>query len=209
MWQHRGDGGGFWMGLVEGSGDSELIEEGEFTSLVGRLLVAMPGMVDPNFARTVVLMIEHTPEGAVGLVLNRPSEAGLLDHLPGWWTAAADPRVVFVGGPVGEGGGLGLARGEGSAPLEGWPEVVGVRVVDLETEPGVDSVLEARVFAGYSGWGPGQLESELAARGWFVVDGEPEDVFTAKPEGLWEEVLKRAGGKYAFFATYPENPRLN
>lgn len=197
------------MGSVEGSGDSELTDGGEFTSLVGRLLVAMPGMVDPNFARTVVLMIEHTPEGAVGLVLNRPSEAGLLDHLPGWWTAAADPRVVFVGGPVGEGGGLGLARGAGSAPLEGWPEVVGVRVVDLETEPGVDSVLEARVFAGYSGWGPGQLESELAARGWFVVDGESDDVFTAKPERLWEEVLKRAGGKYAFFATYPENPRLN
>ena len=181
----------------------------EFRSLAGRLLVAAPGMVDPNFTRAVVLMIDHTPEGAVGLVLNRPTEADLLDHLPGWWSAAMDPRVVFVGGPVGEGGGIGLARGVGSAPLEGWPEVLGIRAVDLESEPGKDSGLEARVFTGYSGWGPGQLESELSARGWFVVDGQTDDVFTPAPEGLWEEVLVRAGGRYAWFATYPVDPRLN
>ena len=77
----------------------------EFTPLAGRLLVAVPGMLDPNFARTVVLMIEHSPEGAVGVVLNRPTQADLLDHLPAWWSAAVNPRVVFVGGPVGEGGG--------------------------------------------------------------------------------------------------------
>ena len=181
----------------------------DFTSVAGRLLVAMPGMTDPNFSRTVVLMVEHSPEGAVGLVLNRPTKADLLDHLPGWWSAAVDPRVVFVGGPVGEGGGIGLARGPGSAPLEGWPEVLGVRAVDLEEAPGVDSGLEARVFTGYSGWGPGQLESELSANGWFVVDAVADDVFTAHPEGLWEEVLRRAGGRYAWFATYPADPRLN
>ena len=83
----------------------------DFTSLAGRLLVAVRGMTDPNFARTVVLMIDHTPEGAVGLALNRPTQADLLDHLPGWWSAAVNPRVVFVGGPAGEGGGIGLARG--------------------------------------------------------------------------------------------------
>ncbi len=205
MWEDRGE----MTDAGSVAGDLPEDVEEEFTSLAGRLLVAMPGMADTNFSRTVVLMIEHTPEGAVGLVLNRPTEADLLDHLPGWWTAAVNPRVVFAGGPVGEGGGLGLARGAGSQPLEGWPEVVGVRVVDLEAEPGVDSGLEARVFSGYSGWGPGQLESELVDRGWFVVDGEPADVFTSQPENLWEEVLRRAGGRYAFFATYPENPRLN
>ncbi len=184
--------------------------EEEFTSLAGRLLVAVPGMVDRNFSRTVVLMMEHSPEGAVGLVLNRPTEADLLDHLPGWWSVAVDPRVVFVGGPVGGGGGIGLARGVGSAPLEGWPEVLGVRAVDLGTEPGEGSPgLEARVFTGYSGWGPGQLESELESNGWFVVDALADDVFTHQPERLWEEVLQRAGGRYAWFATYPPDPRMN
>ena len=181
----------------------------EFTSLAGRLLVAMPGMTDPNFARTVVLMIEHTPDGAVGLVLNRPTQADLLDHLPGWWSAAVNPKVVFVGGPVGEGGGIGMARGVGSTPLEGWPEVLGIRAVDLESEPGTDDGLEARVFTGYSGWSSGQLESELSSHGWFVVDGTEEDVFTPNPELLWESVLRRAGGRYAWFATYPTDPRLN
>lgn len=181
----------------------------EFESIAGRLLVAMPGMVDPNFARTVVLVLEHTQEGAVGMVLNRPTKADLLDHLPGWWSAAVNPRVVFVGGPVGEGGGIGLARGEGSALLEGWPQVLGVRAVDLQAEPGPDSGLEARVFTGYSGWGPGQLESELEANGWFVVEAAADDVFNPRPENLWEEVLQRAGGRYAWFATYPADPRLN
>ena len=181
----------------------------EFQSLAGRLLVAVPGMLDPNFARTVVFMVEHTPEAAVGLVLNRPTQADLLDHLPGWWSAAVVPKVVFVGGPVGEGGGIGLARGIGSAPLEGWPEVLGVRAVDLASEPDSDSGLEARVFTGYSGWGPGQLESELSSNGWFVVDAVADDVFTPTPEQLWEEVLRRAGGRYALFSTYPADPRMN
>ena len=150
----------------------------------------MPGMADPNFSRTVVFMMEHTPEGAVGLVLNRPTRADLLDLMPGWWSAAANPRVVFMGGPVGDGGGIGLARGGGSTPLQGWPEVLGVRAVDLEDEPGPDNGLEARIFAGYSGWGPGQLESELDSDlGWFVVEARTDDVFTPHPERLWEEVL--------------------
>ena len=181
----------------------------EFQSLAGQLLVAVPGMTGPNFARTVVLMIDHMPEGAVGMVLNRPTQADLLDHLPGWWSAVVNPRVVFVGGPVGERGGIGLARGVGSAPLEGWPEVLGIRAVDLEAEPGADAGLEARVFTGYSGWGPGQLESELSSNGWFVVDGVADDVFTGVAGRLWEEVLRRTGGRYAWFATCPADPRMN
>ncbi|MCY3652233.1 MAG: YqgE/AlgH family protein [bacterium] len=181
----------------------------EFESLAGQLLVAVPGMLDPNFVRTVVLMIEHSQEGAVGLVLNRPSGADLLDHLPGWWSVAVLPKVVFVGGPVGEGGGIGLARGPGTVPMEGWPEVLGIKVVDLESEPERDSPLETRIFAGYSGWGPKQLESELSSNGWFVVDAQADDVFTEAPETLWEEVLRRAGGRYTWFATYPADPRMN
>lgn len=183
--------------------------EPEFRSTAGRLLVATPGMSDPNFARTVVLMMEHTPEGAAGLVLNRPTRADLLDHLPGWWSAAADPRVVFLGGPVGNGGGLGLARGRELTALPGWPEVLGVQAVDLAAEPGNEDAVEARIFAGYSGWSGGQLETELASRSWFVLAAEAEDVFTAAPELLWERVLRRAGGKHAWFATFPSDPRLN
>ena len=184
-------------------------EKGKFRSAAGRLLVAAPGMADPNFARTVVLIIEHTPEGAAGLVLNRPTRADLLDHLPGWWSAAADPRVVFMGGPVGEGGGVGLARGPELTPLAGWPEVLGVRAVDLTAEPNNDFDVEARIFAGYSGWAGGQLETELATGSWFVLSAEPEDVFTSSPGRLWEQVLRRAGGRHAWFATYPPDPRLN
>ncbi len=180
-----------------------------FTSLAGQLLVASPNLTDPNFARTVVLLIEHTPTGAVGIVLNRPTEADLLDHLPGWWSSAANPQVVFIGGPVGDGGGVGLARGDGAPPLEGWPEVLGVQAVDLEVEPNPDSNLESRVFMGYSGWGEGQLEDELATGSWYVVDAEAEDAFTAEPDRLWSTVLERSGGHLAWLATYPTDPRLN
>jgi putative transcriptional regulator len=179
------------------------------SSLSGKLLVAGPGLVDPNFARTVVLLVEHSSTGAVGVVLNRPTEADLLDHLPAWWSSAPEPRVVFIGGPVGEGGGLGLARGEGGVALGDWDEVHGVRALDLSEEPAEGDSLEVRVFAGYAGWGPGQLEDELEAGGWLVVDGRQEDVFTDAPEGLWAEVLRRAGGRYAVLATYPPDVRFN
>ncbi len=180
-----------------------------FESLAGRLLVAAPVLLDPNFRRSVVLLIEHSPDGAVGIVLNRPTDADLLDHLPGWWSAAAAPQVVFVGGPVGDGGGVGLARGTDPPALEGWPEVLGMQAVDLEMEPGIESDLEARVFVGYSGWGSGQLEAELATGSWFVVPAEPDDAFTDAPEQLWAKVLRRAGGRLAWMATYPDDPRLN
>ena len=180
-----------------------------FTSLAGQLLVATPALVDPNFNRSVVLMVEHSPDGAVGIVLNRPTDADLLDHLPAWWSAAAVPQVVFVGGPVGEGGGVGLARGSAVPALEGWPEVLGMQAVDLEVEPGVDTDLEARVFVGYSGWGSGQVEAELATGSWFVVPGQTEDAFTDDPLSLWETVLERAGGRLAWYATYPTDPRVN
>ena len=181
----------------------------EFESLAGQLLVASPALSDPNFARTVVLVMEHTESGAVGIVLNRPTDADVLDHLPGWWTAAANPQVVFIGGPVGDGGGIGLARGEGAAPMEGWPEVLGMWAVDLEETPTVDADLEARIFVGYSGWGAGQLEEELETASWVVVPGEAEDAFTPQPERLWAAVLERSGGRHAWLATYPSDPRLN
>jgi putative transcriptional regulator len=183
--------------------------DGGEVSVAGRLLVAGPALFDPNFARTVILMLEHDAAGAVGVVLNRPTKAELSEHLPSWWLFAAEPRVVFIGGPVGEGGGLGLARGHGGAVLEGWSEVAGLRALDLEMEPDVDDELEVRIFAGYAGWSPGQLEGELVSGSWIVVDAEGDDVFTAEPDRLWSSVLRRQGGRLSLLATMPIDPSLN
>lgn len=178
-------------------------------SVAGRLLVASPSLLDPNFARSVVLMFEHDLEGAVGVIINRPTDADLLDHMPVWWDVAPIPKVVFLGGPVGDGGAVALGRGSGAADMEGWSPVLGLRVIDLTSEPPDDVSLEVRVFAGYAGWGAGQLEAELATGAWVVVDASPDDVFAPDPHRLWSKVLRRAGGRYAMMATYPPDPSLN
>lgn len=181
-----------------------------FASLRGRLLVATPDLGDPNFDRSVVLLLEHTPEGAVGVVLNRPSETPLDEagtEWDGWDELASDPPVVFVGGPVARTAVICLARlGEGGA--EGFQPVLGdVGIADLTRPPrGIDAV---RVFAGYAGWGDGQLESEVAAGAWFVLDAVPDDALTSDPDDLWREVLRRQGGRLSLFAACPPDPSLN
>jgi putative transcriptional regulator len=184
-------------------------------SLRGRLLVATPTLLDPNFVRAVVLMLEHGPEGAVGLVLNRPSEIRVADALPAWAAIDGDPPVVFVGGPVQPGGAIGLAHigavGE-DAPPDGvtllWR---GLATVDLDAGPeGVFPPVERlRLFAGYSGWGPLQIEGELATNSWFVLDQDPWDVWTPEPERLWTQVLRRQPGSVAQFANCPLDPATN
>ncbi len=180
-------------------------------SLKGRLLVATPGLSDPNFSRTVVLMIEHGDEGALGVVLNRPSELEVSEPLPAWADMAARPPVVFVGGPVSPSSAICLGR-VGVVEGDGWEPVVGpLGAVDLNLEP--EEVTPrpevVRVFAGYAGWGPRQLEAEILSGGWFVVDAEPDDVLSANPDDLWSEVLRRQGGRLALFAGYPDDPSVN
>lgn len=178
--------------------------------LRGRLLVAMPAVHEATFANTVILLLEHGPEGAVGLVVNRPSDLDLSGSLPGWWTASAEPPVVFVGGPVGQGGAICLGRADG--PVEGWEAVAaGVGIVDLdraasEALPGVDHL---RVFTGYAGWGPGQLEDEIEDGAWLVCDAEPGDALSAEPQQLWRRVLRRQPGKLSWLANVPDHPSLN
>ena len=178
-----------------------------------RLLVAVPAMLDPNFFRTVVFMVEHNAEGALGIVLNRPSETDLGDVLPEWRAFASEPPVAFVGGPVQQQEALiGLARVAHVEDSSSWQPLLGrVGTVDLGAEPdAVHSDLEAvRVFAGYAGWGPEQLESELAQGGWFVVDAEPDDLLVARPEELWRRVLRRQGGDLAMAANQPVDPTTN
>ena len=181
-------------------------------SLVGKLLVATPVIGDVNFQRTVVLLLEHAPEGAFGLVLNRPTDLDLLDPLPQWYPLAASPSVVFVGGPVEQERAIALARAATDRSLPGWnPILERVGTLDLncapdEVGPGLE---EIRVFAGYAGWDEGQLEDEIASGAWFVVEARSEDAMCEDPEQLWTQVLRRQPDRVALFAHHPANPSYN
>lgn len=172
----------------------------------------MPTMYDPNFFRTVVLVLEHGDEGALGVVLNRPTETVVGEALADWSALASHPRVLFVGGPVSPDSAIGLARAETPDDAEGWaPLFDHLGTVDLGWLP-VElpaSVQNLRVFAGHAGWSAGQLDSEVESGGWFVVDAAPDDIFAAEPEGLWASVLRRQGGRLAMYATAPAHPSLN
>ena len=181
-------------------------------SLKGRLLVSQPTLKDPNFDRTVVLVLEHGEDGAIGLVLNRPSEVGLAETLPQWVSYAAEPPVIFAGGPVvEEGTAICLARARGGE-ADGWKLIAGdIGTLDVNRSPQEISVKvdEIRLFAGYSGWARGQLEMEISMGGWFVVNARPVDAFTADPDGLWKAVLGRQRGMLAWMATFPPDIQMN
>ena len=182
-------------------------------TLTGKLLVATPKLMDPNFARAVVLVIAHNAEGAFGVVLNRPlRQADLAEHVPGWAALAAPPGVIFLGGPVEQVRALGIGSVSGAPECAGWtPLDDHMGLVDLTKEPGDLDVRvdEVRVFTGYAGWGAGQLDGEIAEDAWFVVDPRPGDAFTREPDGLWSTVLRRQPGKLAMYAHYPSDPSSN
>ena len=182
-------------------------------SLAGKLLVATPSLVDPNFARTVVLLCEHNDEGALGVVLNRPLEhAAVSEHLPEWLPYVSGLRVIFQGGPVEPSTALALGELAGTARPEGWSPVLGrTGLLSLSREPGDfgGDLRRMRVFSGYSGWTGGQLEGEVKQEAWFVVAAAPEDLFTPEPETLWRRVLQRQDSKLALFAYFPTDPRAN
>jgi putative transcriptional regulator len=189
-------------------------------STARRLLVSVPTLHDPNFFRSVVFMIEHTEEGALGVVLNQPSEtridAALDPPLDAWAPLAAPPAVAFIGGPVQQHDALiGFARVTSVDVTDEWQPLLGrIGTVDLGRDPrDARADLEAvRIFAGYSGWGPSQLEGELEAGGWHVLDALPDDLLTSDPANLWRAVLRRQGGDLAVAANYPargEGPAVN
>jgi putative transcriptional regulator len=180
-------------------------------SLTSRLLVATPVLQSPDFARTVVLVLEHGEHGALGVVLNRPSELAVAEPLPQWEPFVVDPAVVFVGGPVAPSAAICLARAGDATEIEAWmPLFDGLGTVDLEGHPDDIPVLDrVRVFAGYAGWGPGQLEGEIEEGAWFVLDSDPDDALSTEPGGLWRTVLKRQGGEYALVSTFPPDPTMN
>ncbi|HEX6238482.1 MAG TPA: YqgE/AlgH family protein [Acidimicrobiales bacterium] len=178
----------------------------------GKLLVAEPMLGDPNFDRSVVLVLEHTAEGALGVVLNRPTELEVSAVLSGWSGVAAEPAVVYVGGPVEQQGVLALARRKPGAEVPGWSPVLGdVGTLDLHRDPTqvADGLAGVRFFAGYSGWDGRQLEAELAAGAWVVAEAAPGDVFLGEPRGMWRSVLARQGGEVSMLAHFPAHPSMN
>ncbi len=179
-------------------------------SHVGRLLVATPLIGDPNFERTVILLLAHGDEGAFGLVLNRPSETLVQDVADEWAAHVAPPGVVFVGGPVETDAVIGLAR-HGGGDLSFGPVVGDVGTVDLHRPPeGTETPWAGvRLFAGSAGWTSGQLEDELSEGAWWPVDSHPDDVSTSDPATLWMRVLRRQPGQVAWFANHPADPSAN
>ncbi|MCX5312818.1 YqgE/AlgH family protein [Streptomyces sp. NBC_00154] len=184
----------------------------EVSSLTGRLLVATPALSDPNFDRAVVLLLDHDEEGSLGVILNRPTPVGVGDILVSWADLTAEPDVVFQGGPVSLDSALGVAVIPGDEGPLGWRRVYGaIGLVDLEAPPELLAAAlgSLRIFAGYAGWGPGQLETELTEGAWYVVESEPGDVSSPRPEQLWRAVLRRQRSELAMIATYPDDPSLN
>ena len=178
----------------------------------GQLIVANPVLPDPNFDRTVVLVLAHEDKGALGVVLNRPSEMDVDAPLPRWERLAAEPPVVFVGGPVAPGAAICLATVPSGAPIPGWTPVTGqLGTLDLEQDPDElgSTVSQIRIFAGYAGWAPGQLEAESSSGAWFVVDAEPGDAMADDPGQLWKRVLRRQGADLAVVAAFPADPNRN
>lgn len=182
-----------------------------YGSCKGMLLVATPPLADPNFDRTVVYMLEHTDSGAVGVVLNRPLDDDPPDVLHAWADYLVAPSTLFQGGPVELDALIAMARLQG--PIEGaWSQVAdGLGSIDLMLDPAevAEGVLALRVFRGYSGWGPDQLDDELVEGAWMVFPAELSDVFTTHPDDLWRAVVRRQGGKIAWLANAPDDLSAN
>jgi putative transcriptional regulator len=179
-------------------------------SLVGQLLLASPALRDPNFERSVVLIGVHSEQGAMGVVLNRPSEVTVGEAAPQLQETIDESERVFVGGPVQPSSIVFLAEFLDATPA-------GVLVLGRIGFPSPDAELEeislaterVRVFAGFAGWGEGQLEAEIADGDWIAQVALPEDVFSELPQELWSSVLTRKGGSYALIARMPMDPSVN
>jgi putative transcriptional regulator len=181
-------------------------------SLRGQLLIASPKILDANFRRVVVYIAEHTDDGAMGLVLNRPAETTVGEVVPDLeWLAADAGTGVWVGGPVSPSSVIVLAEFEdpASAALIVEDDLGFVPAEIEDRDAFAAGVRRTRIFAGHSGWGPGQLEAELEEDSWIVEPARRTDVFTAQPDALWSQVLRRKGREYVLLATMPMDPSLN
>lgn len=179
----------------------------------GQLLVAAPALDDPNFARSVVLVLDYDENGALGVVLNRPSPVPVGAVLPDWSGVVGEPDVLFHGGPVSVDSALAVATLPHDAPGPvGWRRLfhgTGILDLDAPTELVAPAVSGLRIFAGYAGWGREQLDAEIAEGSWYVVPSLPPDLFTGDPQRLWTRVLRRQPGEIAWVSTCPADPTMN
>ena len=175
-------------------------------STEGRLLVATPIISMAPFARSVVLMLEHDESGAVGVILNSETAIPVHEHLPELADLLTPPAAVYLGGPVATDTAILLGRSP-SGRFHHPPAVDGVGILDVDDLP--SDLRDLRVFAGYSGWSEGQLETEIATGSWWVLDAEPDDVFAVDVAFLWNRIVSRAPGTIPFHLTYPDDPSTN
>jgi putative transcriptional regulator len=179
-------------------------------SLKGKLLLASPTLLDPNFARTVVLVAEHTEEGAMGIVLNRPADSTVAEAAPELERLVGGGDPLYVGGPVQPNAVIVLAAfADPDAAGLLIRDRVGFLSAQLDVEESAAAAERMRVFAGHAGWGPGQLDDELEREDWIVEEPRPEELFSSDPETLWSRVLTRKGGTFALVARMPLDPSLN
>ncbi len=177
----------------------------------GKLLVAMPKLNDPNFRQTVILLCEYSEDGALGVVLNRPTEMAVSMLMDGFQDVSGEKKV-YAGGPVARNGMLVLCRsdemmGDGHSILDG---VFVPKDLDrIKTAGALGESGEVRCYLGYAGWAPGQLEIELSEGAWSLLPSDPTLVFDADPSFLWSQMMRRLGDRWAFYATMPSDPSLN
>jgi putative transcriptional regulator len=182
----------------------------EPASLRGQLLIASATLVDPNFQRTVVLVAEHSDEGAMGVVLNRPSPVIAAEAVPILASLVGDAEPVYVGGPVQPGAVVALAEYEEPdlAAAIAFADV-GFLPAEADSDELAGTLRRVRVYAGYAGWSPGQLEAELEEEAWIVEPAVADDVFASDADLLWPAVLTRKGGQFALLARMPLDPSVN
>lgn len=179
----------------------------------GMLLVATPTLMDPNFVASVVLLLESDADGALGVILNRPSTLPVAGVLSQWADLAADPDVLFRGGPVAKDGALGLGTlvDPAEEPLGFRRVAANLGIVDLDTPVDLMSgaLRGVRIFVGYAGWDADQLLGEIAEGSWYLLPGDPQDAFRSDVADLHRDVLRRQPGEMAWRATRPLHPEQN
>jgi putative transcriptional regulator len=178
-------------------------------SLTGKLLLSSASLFDPNFRKTIVLVGHHDEDGAIGVVLNRVLEVSVNEAVPPLSELVPPDEPLFLGGPVQTQAAVVVA--EFADPSQAGViafDRVGFLPEDADHEH-LDGVSRVRVFAGYAGWGPGQLEAELQEDAWIVTAARSDDVFHADPDRLWGDVVQRLGARYEVMRLLPTDPSLN
>ncbi|SDT04150.1 putative transcriptional regulator [Nocardioides scoriae] len=178
----------------------------------GSLLISSATLQDPRFARTLVLVLDSDDSGSLGVVLNRPATTPVGEVLASWSDLTSAPQVLFEGGPVEGNAALAVARLSGAGVPEAWQPLsatLGILDLDRPPEEYVGLISALRVYAGYAGWGPGQLDDEIDSGSWHLAPAEDHDLFSDDPGGLWRQVLRRQPGPVAMLSTLPEDASLN